>query len=89
MCFACDGQLIIVDHRIPIGCNTFLWATTASSHDVTTINFSIKIFSLACKWSIDCAINIVVAGRIDQLAEPNCNEHKKAGLLHKFINCGL
>ena len=47
----CDGHLITGDHRILIGCNTFLWATRASSHDVATIKKVIKIFSLACKWS--------------------------------------
>ena len=48
----CDNRLITADHRIPIGCNTFLWASRASSHDVTAIKKVIKIFSLACKWSI-------------------------------------
>ena len=52
MCFTHDGHLITVDHQIPIGCNTFLWAARASSHDATAINCSIKIFSLAWKWSI-------------------------------------
>ena len=52
MCFARDGHLITVDHWIPIGCNTFLWATRASSHDITTIKCSIKILLLVCKWSI-------------------------------------
>ena len=33
----CDNHIIIIDHLIPIGCNTFLWASRASSHDVTTI----------------------------------------------------
>ena len=35
--FIRDSHLIIVDHRIFIGCNTFLWATRASSCDVTAI----------------------------------------------------
>ena len=38
VCFVRDGCLIAVDRRIPIGRNTFLWATTASSRDVTAIN---------------------------------------------------
>ena len=48
----CDGRLITGDHWILVGCNTFLWASTASSRDVTAIKKAIKIFSLACKWSI-------------------------------------
>ena len=56
----CDNRLITVDHRIPIGCSTFLRASRASSHDVTAIKKAIKIFSLACKWSIvynPCSLN--------------------------------
>ena len=49
----CDNRLITVDHRIPIGCSTFLRASRASSHDVTAIKKAIKIFSLAWMWSID------------------------------------
>ena len=48
----CDNHLITVDHRIPIGYNTFLRASRASSHDVTAIKKGNKIFSLACMWSI-------------------------------------
>ena len=33
----CDNYLITVDHQSPIGCNTFLPASRASNHDVTTI----------------------------------------------------
>ena len=44
--FVCDSRLIMVDHWILIGCNTFLRATRASSCDVTTIKKVIKIFSL-------------------------------------------
>ena len=51
VCFARDGHLITVDHQIPIG-YTFLCATTASSHDMTTINCSIKIFLLAYNLSV-------------------------------------
>ena len=40
-------------HQIPIGYNTFIQVTTASSRDVTAIKKAIKIFSLACKWSIE------------------------------------
>ena len=32
----CDNHLITIDHRILIRCNTFLQASRASSHDVTT-----------------------------------------------------
>ena len=35
--FVHDSRLIIIDHRILIGCNTFLQATRASSCDVTAI----------------------------------------------------
>ena len=42
----CDSSLITSDHRILIGCNTFLWATWASSRDVTAIRKIIKIFCL-------------------------------------------
>ena len=35
-----------IDNRIPIGCNTFIQVTTASSCDVTAIKKAIKIFSL-------------------------------------------
>ena len=45
--FIRDSRLITVNHRIPIGCNTFLWASRASSRDVTTIKKVIKTFSLA------------------------------------------
>ena len=48
----CDSRLITGDHQILIGCNTFLWRSRASSRDVTAIKKAIKIFSLACKWSI-------------------------------------
>ena len=48
----CDSHIITIDHLIPTGCNTFLWASRASSHDVTAIKKLIKIFSLAYKWSI-------------------------------------
>ena len=48
----CDNRLITVDHQITIGYNIFLWASTASSQDATAIKKAIKIFSLACKWSI-------------------------------------
>ena len=41
----CDNCLITVDHQIPIGCNTFLRASTASSHDVTTIKKQSKYFA--------------------------------------------
>ena len=44
--FVRDSSLIIVDHRILIGCNTFLRATRASSRDVTAIKKVIKILSL-------------------------------------------
>ena len=44
--FVRDSRLIIVDHRILIGCNTFLRATRASSRDVTAIKKVIKILSL-------------------------------------------
>ena len=47
----CDNRLITVDHQIPIGYNTFLQASRASSHDITAIKKAIKLFSLACKWS--------------------------------------
>ena len=43
VCFVCDGCLIPVDRRIPIGCNTFL---RVSSRDVNAIKQLIKIFSL-------------------------------------------
>ena len=42
--FVRDSCLIIVDHWILISCNTFLWATRASSRDVTAVNKVIKIF---------------------------------------------
>ena len=38
--FVCDSRLIIVDHRILNGCNTILWATRASSCNVTAIEKS-------------------------------------------------
>ena len=41
-----DTRLITIDHRIPIGCNTFLWASRASSRDVSAIQKLIKIFLL-------------------------------------------
>ena len=44
--FVRDSRLIIVDHQILIGCNTFLRATRASSRDVTAIKKVIKILSL-------------------------------------------
>ena len=46
VCFVRDGCLITIDHWILIGCNTFLWATRASSRDVTAINCSSKYFCL-------------------------------------------
>ena len=49
----CDSRLITGDHRILVGCNTFLWGSRASSRDVTAIKKAIKIFLLTCKWSID------------------------------------
>ena len=52
VCFVRDGCLIPVDRRIPIGCNTFLWASRASSRDVSAIKQLIKIFSLTCNWPI-------------------------------------
>ena len=52
ICFACDSCLIPVDRRIPIGCNTFLWASRTSSRDVGAIKQLIKIFSLTCYWPI-------------------------------------
>ena len=42
----CDNRLITVDHRILIGCITFLQASTVSSHDVTAIKKAIKYFHL-------------------------------------------
>ena len=45
----CDYHLITIDHRIPIGCNTFL---QPSINDATTIIKIIKTFSLTCNWSI-------------------------------------
>ena len=35
--FIHDTCLITVNHWIPIGCNTFLWESRASSRDVSTI----------------------------------------------------
>ena len=52
VCFVRDGCLIPVDRWIPIGCNTFLWAPRASSHDVSTIKKLIEIFLLTCNWPI-------------------------------------
>ena len=49
----CYNRLITVDHWIPIGCNTLLQASTASSYDVTAIKKAIKIFSLVCQLSIE------------------------------------
>ena len=46
VCFVHDGCLIPVDRRIPIGCNTFLWASRASSHDLSAIKQLIKYFRL-------------------------------------------
>ena len=43
----CDSHLITGDHRILIGHNTFnLWATRASSRDVTAIKKQSKYFCL-------------------------------------------
>ena len=42
----CDNHIITIDHLIPTGYNTFLWASRASSHDVTTIKKLIKYFHL-------------------------------------------
>ena len=50
--FISDSRFITSDHQIPIGYNTFLRASTASSHDATAIKKVIKIFLLMCKWSI-------------------------------------
>ena len=48
--FVRDTCLIVVDHRIPIGCDTLLQASRASSRDVNAIKKLIKIFSLTCNW---------------------------------------
>ena len=48
----CDSRLITGDHQILIGCNTFLRAIRAYSRDVTAIKKVLKIFFLACKWSV-------------------------------------
>ena len=53
VCFHHDGCLIPVDRPIPIGCNTFLQASRASSRDISAIKQLIKIFSLTCNWPID------------------------------------
>ena len=53
VCFDRDGCLIPVDRLLPIGCNTFVQASRASSHDVSAIKQLIKIFSLTCNWPID------------------------------------
>ena len=50
--FIRDTRLITIDHQIPIGCNTFIQASRASSHDVSVIKKLIKIFPLTCNWSI-------------------------------------
>ena len=52
VCFVRDSCLIPVDRQIPIGCNTFLQASRASSCDVSAIKQLIKIFSLTCNWPI-------------------------------------
>ena len=41
----CDSLLIIIDHQIPIGYNTFLRASRASSHDIITVKKQPKYFA--------------------------------------------
>ena len=41
----------VTHHRFSIGFNTFILVTTASSHDVTTVNVLMNSLVLACKWS--------------------------------------
>ena len=52
ICFVRDGCLIPVDRRIPIGCNTFLRASRASSRDIRAIKQLIKIFPFMYNWPI-------------------------------------
>ena len=46
VCFIRNGCLIPVDHWIPIGCNTFLWSSRASSRDISAIKQLSKYFRL-------------------------------------------
>ena len=53
----CDSHLITGDHRILIGCNTFLQEFKASSRDITTIKNNQNIFT--CMQVVYCHITIL------------------------------
>ena len=56
ICFICDGCLIPVDRRIPIGCNTFLRTSRASSRDVDAIKQLICLRATGLYWPIQIIV---------------------------------